>query len=90
MVEKQIISWNPMILKLKIKGLPIDCARTLFESIRPEKYEQEIMMRYDHQKLIGWTTIGVAHGEINMNMWSLEDQLNMIKKLEKAEWYWST
>ena len=88
-IDRQIISWNPMVLKIRIKGLPIDCAHELFNSIRPENYHQEIMMRYDHQKLMGWITIGTAYGEINLNQWSTVDQMKLIKRLEKAGWCWS-
>ena len=86
--EKQIITWYPLVLKLRIKGLPIGCARTLFESVRPEKYEQELMMRYEHKK-IGWTSIGVAYGEINLNQLDTEGQIKLIEKLEKDGWKWS-
>jgi len=88
MMKKHITTWTPMVLKVKIVGLPIDEAWKEFETIRPTGYVPSVMIKYDLQDWSGYKT-RTAHGEIDMDRWAIAEQIQMVKDLEAKGWTWA-
>ncbi len=86
--KRQIISWTPATLKLKVVGEPIDCAYRTLEQAKPNGYTQSVMVKYETRPSMA-IHIGVAYGEIDMNQWSVEEQVKMVRKLEYEGWVWA-
>ena len=78
-MRRIIKSWTPNVLQLEIRTIDIVKAHDEMEAIRPTGYDQVIMIKFEGN---------VAYGEIDMCIWSIEEQMKIIKNLEEKGWKW--